>query len=111
MPQGRKQLATTLLAATAKISDDVQKIEDCKEALRADSKESEESFTVEVEGLGVVEVKAGSEAKLKGVLPVLDAAAFLALPESRRAKLIDSKLVSMTEQWTSARKPSVTVRL
>ena len=68
-------------------------------------------FTEEVAGKGVVEVSAGSEAKFKGLMPVLDEAAFLDLPDARRQRLIADQVVSMEKQWTKASKPSVTVRL
>lgn len=111
MAQGRRQIATTILTLQKKIAPDLLKIDECKEALRGEIQETGEGFTEEVPGLGTVEGKAGSEAKLKGILPVLDASAFLTLPESRREKLLGDGLVINEEQWQPARKPSVTVRL
>lgn len=111
MAQGRRQLATTLLTLQAKIAPDLLKIDDCKEALRAEAHEAGAGFTEEIPNLGAVEVKAGSKSKFKGIVPTLDPATFLALPEGRREKMIEDGLVTMEQQWTDARNPSVTVRL
>jgi len=104
-------LCEKLLKLQHKIADDLLQIDDCKEALRGICEENGEGFTEEVEGLGSVEVKAGQEAKLKGILPVLKAEIFLGLTERRRDTLISEGIVAMEEQRSRATKPSVTVRL
>jgi hypothetical protein len=68
-------------------------------------------FIEPIVGKGVVEVKAGHAKEFKGLLPELKAEAFLALSEGRKQKLTQDGLVVMTEQWSSAARPSVTVRL
>lgn len=108
---GRRAIAEKLLELQKKLEPDLLKIDGYKEQLRGLCQDAGESFTEEVEGLGSVEVKAGSDKKFKGIVPTIVAETFLALPESRRKKLIDDELVVMTEQYTNARSPSVTVRL
>lgn len=111
MAKSRRALAEQLLGLQSKIAADLLKIDECKETLRGICEESGEGFTEEVAGRGTVEVKAASEPKFRGILPVLDPAAFLALPEKRRQALIENNIIAMTEQWSKATKPSVTVRL
>jgi hypothetical protein len=81
------------------------------ESLRKIVEDTGEALNIEVPGKGSVQVSAGSEAKFKGLMPVLDEAAFLEMPDARREKLIADQVVSMEKQWTKASKPSVTVRL
>lgn len=111
MAQGREENCRKLLATTKKIADDIQTIEDCKEAARIDAQEHKEGYTVKVDGLGEVEVSAPAERKLKGLAHVLDQETYLDLSESRRKKLIADGLVIEEREYQPARKPSVTVRL
>lgn len=111
MANSRSAIAKVLLETQRRISADLLRIDGLKEQLRDLCEKDGAGFTEEVEGLGSVEVKAGAPAKLRGILPELDPEAFLALPESRRAKMIGDGLVEMAEQWSKASKPSVTVRL
>lgn len=111
MAASRRAIAEKLLDLQQKVAPDLLKIDGYKEQLRDLCEAAGESFTEEVEGLGSVEVKAGTKRKFKGIVPAIVAETFLALPESRRKKLIDGELVVMTEEYTNARSPSVTVRL
>lgn len=111
MAQGRRQLATTILTLQKKIAPDLLKIDECKEALRAEIQDSGEGFTEEVPGLGTVEGKAGCEAKVKGFAYIINQTAFADFPEGRREKLIADGIVSKEVLTQPARKPSVTVRL
>lgn len=111
MAQGREANCRKLLTLTRKIADDVQQIEDCKEAARADAEEHEEGFTVPVDGLGEVQVTGPVESKFKGIEYQLEQEAFIDLPEGRRKKLIGDGLVKEVRNYSGARKPSVTVRL
>jgi hypothetical protein len=79
--------------------------------LRSLAEEAGEGFTEQVNGKGQVEVSAGSAEKFKGLMPTLDAAAYLDLPEKKRAELIDAGIVTMERLVTAERRPSVTVRL
>jgi hypothetical protein len=111
MALGRAAIAKRLLEIQKRIEPDLLAIDGFKEKLRELCTKAGEGFTEEVEGLGSVEVKAGTNAALKGVLPKLDPEAFLKLPSATRKGLIKSKLVIEEEQWSKATKPSVTVRL
>jgi len=95
----RHTIAFLLLKLEKKIAADLLKIDDCKERLRAISKETGEGFTEEVEGLGSVEVRAGRKAKLTGTCPELVVEAALAMPAGKLTKLIDSGLIKMVEVW------------
>lgn len=110
MAKTRRQLAVELIALERAIAPTVAKINAVKEALRDVAVAGQAGFTEDVDG-DAVEVSAGAEAKLKGIMPVLKPEPFLALAELRREKLIADGVVAMEQQWTSARKPSVTVRL
>lgn len=111
MAQGLEKLCEKVARKKLEIAPALLEIEEGLEALRAYISETGQGFTVVVDGVGTVEGKAGADRKLKGVLPVLKADAFLDLSEARRAKLIGDGLVEQEEQWQPARKPSVTVRL
>lgn len=111
MADNRQKLAREIVELSIQIADQAQKIEDAKTGLRAIATAAGVGFNIEVKGKGSVEVRAGSDSRLKGLMPTLDAEAFLQLPEETRAGLLKSGLVTMDEQWTQARNPSVTVRL
>ncbi len=72
---------------------------------------ADESFTEEFGQRGRVEVKSGRPKEFKGLLPELVAELYLALPEQRRKALEEQGLVVMTQHWSPAAKPSVTLRL
>lgn len=111
MALGRRALAEKLLELERKVAPDLLKIDGYKDQLRALCEEDGESFTEEVEGLGTVEVKAGTEKKFKGRVPELQAEKFLELTEGRQNKLIEDGLVAWENEYTRGSKPSVTVRL
>jgi serine kinase of HPr protein (carbohydrate metabolism regulator) len=106
-----EQRAERILRTQRKIADDLQLIEDDKEALRASAAERKEGFTFEIDGLGQVEVKAPREAELTGTAPQIIVAAYLKLGEAKRKKLVDDGIVEIIEVWKKAAKPSVTVRI
>ena len=68
-------------------------------------------FTEACDGGAEVKVSGGAEKKFKGIMPVFRPEKFMALPPARRAKMIEGGLVVMEDQYTSARKPSVSVQL
>lgn len=111
MAKSRRAIAEQLLGLQSKIASDLLKIDACKEQLRAIAEDKGEGFVEEVEGVGSVEVKAGTEKKFKGLVPALKPETYLALPEARQKALQEQGLVAMEAQYTSARSPSVTVRL
>jgi hypothetical protein len=110
MANSRRAIATKLLELQQKIAPDLLKIDGYKDQLR-DIGAEEGAFTEEIDGLGSVEVKGGSEKKLKGLVPTLHNDAYMALSEARRATLAKEGIVTMEQDWAPARKPSVTVRL
>jgi hypothetical protein len=106
----RRAIAAQLIKLHVKYEGVFAQVEQLKDQLR-DIAEADGAGFKEPFPDGVVEVSKGSEGgKFKGLMPVLDAAAFLALPEGRRDKLIDDKIVAMEKQFTKASRPSVSVK-
>jgi hypothetical protein len=93
------------------IKDDGLGVDDLKAELRKLGKPGHEGFTEEFDGKGFVQVSGGSEAKFKGIMPTLDQAKFLDMPQSRQAALIEAGVVVMVKEFTKGSKPSVTVKL
>lgn len=106
-----KALAKQLLEIEKKIAPDLLKADGIKEKLRDVCAKKGASFTEEIDGLGSVEVKAGTEKKFKGNMPELQPEAFQALPAKQRKQLETSGLVTIVALWSKPSKPSVTVRL
>lgn len=106
-----QERAERLLRSEAKIAADKLLIDEDKEALRVSSEKKQEGFTIEVPGLGSVEVKKGRKARLKGKGPELDAEVYYTLSEQRQQTLLKDKIIEMVDIWTEAARPSVTVRL
>lgn len=107
----RRLIAERLLRLEKKVADDLLKIDEEKDALRALSEEAKAGFNIEIPGLGTVEVKAGRPAEVTGTSPALIVAAFLRLTKGRREKLVKDGLVEIVDVVKRAAKPSVTVRL
>jgi hypothetical protein len=80
MPTKRQVLAEQLLDLQLKIADDVLRVDELKERLRAHCINDGEGFVEGIAGKRSVEVEAGVEAKLKGLLPEFKPEAFLKLP-------------------------------
>lgn len=110
MANSRTATARRLLELQAKIAPDLLKIDGLKDRLR-DFCASNGAFTEEIDGLGSVEVKAGQDKKLKGLIPTLHNDVYMALSEARRKTLEKDGIVTMEQEWSKATKPSVTVRL
>lgn len=85
-------------------------IDALKEDLRKIAEERGQGFTEEIDG-GSVQVTTARKREFKGIMPVLNAEAWLALPEKRQDALVEQGLVVLEQQWASASRPSVTVRL
>lgn len=103
----RRAAAGDLLDIHRRIKPDLDRVEDLKTTLKglADGENFQEKF----EGEGVVKVSSPKDGKLQGIIPELDATAFLALPKARREKLIEQGLVIMTEKRSKKFYGSVTV--
>ncbi len=110
MSDDRREIAKRLVMLHVKHAAVFAEIDDLKERLRVIAEKGGEGFKEEFPK-GFVQVSGGSEAKFKGVLPVLDPDAFLDLPETRREELIAGKVIAMERQYTKASRPSVTVKL
>jgi hypothetical protein len=93
------------------LRDDGLGVDDLKAELRKLGAPGHDGFVEEFAGKGLVKVSGGSVEKFKGIMPVLDPAAFLELPDKQRDKLTGDKIVTMQRQFTEARRPSVTVKL
>lgn len=92
------------------VKDDDLGVDELKAELRKLSAPGHDGYTEEF-GKGVVKVTGGSVEKFKGILPMLDAAAFLDLPDKLRDRLLEDRVVTMQRQFSEARRPSVTVKL
>lgn len=111
MTASRPEICHRLVELQRKVEPDLLKIEELKEQLRAEVEKTGEGFALEIPGKGSVEAKAGSIPEFKGLVPVLRTGTFLGLSEARRKKHEADGLVEWKENWSSARKPSITVRL
>jgi hypothetical protein len=111
MAETRRTIAEKVIELTHKIADDVPRIEEGKEKLRAIATEANEGFVETFGQMGEIQVSAPSERKFKGIVPELNAEAYLDLAESRRKKLEEDGVVTMTREYTKGAKPSVTVRM
>lgn len=107
----RHAIAERLLERERKIAEDLRLIDEDKDALRKLSEAAGAGFKIEIEGLGLVEVKAGRAEEITGTQPELVVAGFLKLAESRREKLVADGLIKIVPVVKKAAKPSVTVRL
>lgn len=107
----RREFAEELVGLQAKVEPTLLKIDELKEKLRDICVETGDSFTEEIAGKGSVEVKKGREAECKGEEPRLNIQAFLALKPTAKERLAGDGLIAMTEIWSKASKPTVTVRL
>lgn len=108
----RHELAEQLLDLEIKHAAVFARQDELKEGLREISTSIDAGFTVDLtdKGKGKVTVGKGSEEKLKGILPELDPEKFLALPKKRQESLTAQGLVSMVQQRSKARKPSVSTK-
>lgn len=97
--------------ALRKLVRDELAIDDLKTRLRELGQAGRDGFKEDFPGRGLVVVTNGSAAKFKGIFPVLDAAAFLKLPDKQRERLLADKIVAMEHQFSEARRPSVSVKL
>lgn len=107
----RDEIAERLLRREKKIADDLRLIDEDKDALRKLSEAAGKGFKVEIEGLGLVEVKAGRAEEVTGTQPQLVVAAFLGMTDRRRDKLVEDGLIEIVPVVKKAAKASVTVRL
>lgn len=107
----RRNSAKDLLDLERKIGADRARMEDLKRGLREIATEQGENFKEEFAGEGAVKVAGRKDGALKGILPVLDAEAFLALSERRRQTLLETGLVRMEEQRSGTFYGSVSIEL
>lgn len=107
----RRALADELLGLHRKHGEVFARIEDLKRALREIATEDGENFKEEFAEKGVVKVAGAKDGKFKGILPEIDAEAFLALSEKRRATLIEQGIVKMANVYGAKYYGSVTVEV
>lgn len=108
---GRRRDALRLLELEIEYEPVAAEIADIKERLKAAAERSGGGFIEHFNEGRYVKVSSGSESKLKGLMPELDAAACMALPAGKLKKLIDDGIIAMVKQFTKASRPSVTVKL
>jgi hypothetical protein len=108
----RRDLAERLMALEIKLKSSglPAQIDELKEQLRKSAEALGKGFIEKFNGGRYVKVSGPGESAFKGLMPVLDPAAFLALPDKRREKLIEDNIVAMQQQFTKASRPSVTVK-
>jgi hypothetical protein len=107
----RRSVAEELIALRREYAEVYRRDDDLVAKLREIAIAEGAGFVEPFDGGAEVKVSGGAEKKFKGIMPVFNAEAFMALPTTRRNKLVESGLVVMEEQYTSARKPSVSVSL
>ena len=106
----RRATAARLLELNVKYAELFRDIEELKEKLRQIAIADGAGFKEDFEEARFVKVSAPSESKFKGIMPVFDPAAFLALAKKRQDALIEAEVVKMEQQFTKAAKPSVSVQ-
>jgi hypothetical protein len=107
----RRALADELLGLHRKHGDDFARMEDIKRALREIATADGENFKEEFAGQGVVKVAGKKDGSLKGLIPEVNAEAFLALSQRRRDTLIEQGIVKMAELRSKPFYGSVTVEV
>jgi hypothetical protein len=107
----RRALADELLGLHRKHGSDFARMEDLKRALREIATTDGENFKEEFAEKGVVKVSGAKEGRFKGIMPEIDAEAFLGLSEKRRATLVDQGIVKMANVYGSKYYGSVTVEV
>ncbi|MDH7796475.1 MULTISPECIES: hypothetical protein [unclassified Beijerinckia] len=108
MKNDLQALADGLLKKVIAISGTLELIEEGKEELREATARADEPFVFTSE-LGVVKTKRGSTAAFKGQAPVLNQAVWDALPEQKKKQLLGAGVVSLQDQYSQNRKPSVEI--
>jgi hypothetical protein len=107
----RRRLAVELVTIHHKHRSDFARIDELKAALKKIAGDAGENFQEALEGKGVVKVSAPKDGKFKGIFPVIQEAAYLALPDARRNKLEEDGIVKMTPMTGNPFYGSVTVEL
>ena len=107
----RRALAEQLLGIEQEHAPLFAKMKGLKKALIAIATEAGENFQELFGQLGVVKVSRAKPSEVKGQVPELDAAAFLALADRDRNDLIKRRIVKMVESKSGAYYGGVTVEL
>lgn len=94
----RRALAEELLKLNIKHAVTFTRIDELKTDLRKIATDGE-NFKEEFPGKGVVKVSGEADAKFKGILPVIDPAKYLALPEKDRKALEDAGVISLVPTY------------
>jgi hypothetical protein len=105
----RRDVAERLLSLNIKYAALFGEIDGLKEKLRIAAEDAGKGFTEDFGEGRHVKATAPSLSKFKGIMPVLDPAGFLKLDEKERKSLIKGKVVAMQDQYTQARRPSISV--
>jgi hypothetical protein len=112
LPKEQREICARLVKLQRKLDDSeiASEIAGLKDKLRDYVATTGKGFVEEVDGLGSVEARTGAEAELKGVTPVLQVDIYLQAPPAQRKRIEARGFVAWKEIWSSARKPSITVR-
>jgi hypothetical protein len=104
--ESRRALATELMRLHTRYG---VRIEQLKDKLRDIAEADGAGFKERFDDGTSIDVSKGSEGgKSKGLMPILDAGAYLELSESERKKI---KCVTLEPQVTKASRPSVSIKL
>jgi len=106
----RRKLAKKLVDLHIRFAKQFAELDGLKASLIANAKNAGDGYRESFEK-GQVTVAAPKDKVCRGTIAVLDQAAFKALSDGRRQKLIDDGLISMQEDWAGAFYGRVTVKL
>lgn len=107
----RRSIAEELLGIEQRHAPLFSRMKGLKKSLIAIATAGGENFQELFGKIGVVRVNRAKPSEVKGEVPDLDAAAFLALTDRDRQRLIDKGVVKMVESKTGAYYGGVTVDL
>jgi hypothetical protein len=107
----RRRLAKKLVDLHLRFAKQFAEIDGIKSSLIANAENAGGGFREVFEKKGQVTVAAPKAKECRGTIAVLDQAAFKALPDSRREKLIADGLVTEQEDWSGAFYGRATVKL
>lgn len=110
MADSRRAVAEKLFDICVKYDGVFRDVESLKDQLREFAIADGHGFTEDFGDARFIKVSSPSDSKFKGIVPVLDPAAFLALAKRRQEALIAEKVITMEQQFTKASRPSVSVQ-
>ena len=96
----RRKLARTLIDLRLRHKRLFDEIDGLKTSLVLNAENAGDGFREVFDKKGIITVAAPKDAVCRGNLPAIDVAAFNALSEARRQKLIEDGIVKIAEDWS-----------